>query len=115
MKAILIVITSLFAVTLIGCTQQEHDMGTGAIIGAGVGALIGSHSGDADEGAVIGAALGAMAGSAYSDMRQEQAPDGSVNKYVECPECSVTLALPSEAEAGDSVICEECKTEFVLQ
>lgn len=115
MKTLTLIVTALFAVTLIGCTQEDHDTGTGALIGAGIGALIGSKDGDAVEGAVFGAAAGAIAGNVYSSMKQERAADGSVNKYVECPNCSVTLALPAEAEAGDGVKCQNCGTEFTLQ
>ena len=115
MKALILLVTALFSATLIGCTQQDRDAGTGALLGAGLGALIGSKQGDAVEGAVIGAAAGAIAGTVYSSVRKEEAPDGSVNKYVECPNCSVTLSLPSEAEAGDGVNCHNCGTDFVLQ
>ena len=115
MKAITLLVAAIFTVTLIGCTQQEKGTGTGAIIGAGIGALIGSREGDALEGAVIGAAAGAVAGNLLSTMQEEKNPDGSVNKYVECPNCEVMLSLPGEAEAGDGVKCQNCGTEFTLE
>jgi outer membrane protein OmpA-like peptidoglycan-associated protein len=50
---------------------------TGAILGAGSGALIGSHRGKAGKGALIGAGLGAVGG--YMTGRQIEAQDQSLD------------------------------------
>lgn len=42
---------------------QDRLAGAGALVGAGTGAIIGSHGGHAGEGALIGAALGTAAGA----------------------------------------------------
>jgi len=115
MKAISVLMAIVFTATLIGCTQQERDAGTGALIGAGVGAIIGHQSGEEKEGAAIGAAVGALAGYTYSKMKQSRTEQGELRKYVDCPNCKETLYLPAEAEAGDVIRCQNCGTEFGLQ
>lgn len=54
-----------FALFTSGCTTTQKRAGTGAAVGAGAGALIGSESGNAGKGAIIGAAAGGVAGAIY--------------------------------------------------
>jgi hypothetical protein len=53
-------------------TRTERNVGTGALGGAALGALIGSFSGDAGWGALGGAALGAGAGYLYEQSERSQ-------------------------------------------
>jgi len=59
-----VVVVILFAtIGLAGCgTTTGERTGSGALLGAGGGALIGSLSGSAGEGALIGAGVGALSG-----------------------------------------------------
>lgn len=115
MKTIYLLITLIFVVSIIGCTQEEQSAGTGALIGAGVGAIIGHQSGEAKEGALIGGVVGGLAGYGYGKMKQKQKAEGQVEKYVECPSCNTTLELDPAAKAGDDVRCLKCGTEFELR
>lgn len=63
------------AAMLAGCTNIKDDQtrtraegaGAGALLGAGLGAIIGNQSGRAWEGAAIGAAVGGLGGLAVGD------------------------------------------------
>lgn len=67
MKKILLVSTlALSALTLGGCgTTTGERAGSGALMGAAGGALIGSLSAQAGAGALIGAGVGAVGGYLY--------------------------------------------------
>ncbi len=55
-----------FVLVVVGCRSpyyQDRGTGAGALGGAGVGALIGSASGNAGTGALIGAGVGALTGN----------------------------------------------------
>ena len=114
MKTISLILAVVFAATLIGCTQEEQSAGTGALIGAGVGAIIGHQSGEAKEGALIGGVIGGLAGYQYGKMKQRQAPTGEIQNYVDCPKCQTTLNL--SAEAGAAAACRQLQeTSTVAQ
>lgn len=115
MKAIYLIMAVIFTATIIGCTQEEQTAGTGALIGAGVGAIIGHQSGEAKEGALIGGTAGLIGGYYYGKMKQKENAQGQVQNYVECPKCATTLNIPAEAKAGDTINCGNCGTKFKLQ
>ncbi len=51
------------------CQNLSREAKTGALIGAGTGAVIGHRSGNTAEGALIGAAAGGLAGDFYGKRR----------------------------------------------
>lgn len=57
------------ALALSGCETYGGSAGAGALIGAGVGAVIGHQSGHAGEGALIGAAVGGLTGIVAKDIQ----------------------------------------------
>jgi hypothetical protein len=62
---------ALAIVALVGCgTTTGERSGSGALMGAAGGALIGSLSGSAGEGALIGAGAGALGGYLYDQHRK---------------------------------------------
>lgn len=83
-----IIISCLFSVVLAGCaaTEQEQRAGTGALIGAGAGALAGQAIGrdtrSTVAGAGAGALLGAVVGTASAPQSSRycrfQRPDGTI-------------------------------------
>ena len=115
MKTICLLMAVIFTATILGCTEEEKGAGTGALIGAGVGTIVGHQSGEEKEGALIGAAAGALAGYAYVKIQQKQNAEGQIEQYVECPQCESTLSLPAEVEAGDKIKCQKCGTQFELK
>ncbi|WP_193213276.1 glycine zipper domain-containing protein [Luteolibacter marinus] len=64
--------------TFLGTSCQNYGpnanrgAATGALIGAGAGAIIGNQSGRALEGAAIGAAGGAVVGGAYGNAQDQE-------------------------------------------
>ena len=73
MKTTTICLLVLSVVALAGCgTTTGARTGSGALIGAGTGAAIGSVSGNAGKGAVIGAGAGALGGYLYDQEKQKQ-------------------------------------------
>ena len=70
-KTIAISILSLSALTLAGCgTTTGERAGSGALMGAAGGALIGSLSAQAGAGALIGAGAGALGGYLYDQYQK---------------------------------------------
>lgn len=75
----LIIWTSIFAVTLVGCATQTQTgalvgTGVGAAVGAGVGQAIGRDTTSTLIGAAVGAAVGGLTGTAighYMDKQEE--------------------------------------------
>jgi hypothetical protein len=66
MKSLMIPVTVLTVLFLTGCgTTTGERAGSGALMGAAGGALIGSLSADAGKGALIGAGAGALGGYLY--------------------------------------------------
>lgn len=51
------------------CQNMSRETKTGALLGAGAGAVIGHQSGNTAEGALIGAAAGGVAGNIYGKHR----------------------------------------------
>jgi hypothetical protein len=63
----------IFSVASAGCgTTTGERAGSGALIGAGTGAAIGSFSGNAGKGALIGAGAGALGGYLYDQDKKRQ-------------------------------------------
>ncbi len=70
-KTIAISILSLSALALAGCgTTTGERAGSGALMGAAGGALIGSLSAQAGAGALIGAGAGALGGYLYDQYQK---------------------------------------------
>lgn len=61
-KTSLIVLTALFTLTACGTTKQDRAA-SGALIGAGTGAVVGSVVGAPGYGALIGGGVGAATGA----------------------------------------------------
>jgi hypothetical protein len=71
MKTLLFPATLLTALLLTGCGATTGERaGSGALMGAAGGALIGSLSADAGKGALIGAGAGALGGFLYDQHRK---------------------------------------------
>lgn len=82
--------TALLAFTIAGCetSEQNQRAGTGALIGAGAGALAGQALGRDTKSTVIGAGAGALLGAAVGtattprggneNLCRYQRPDGSI-------------------------------------
>jgi uncharacterized membrane protein len=66
MKKLAIPVILIAAVGLAGCgTTTGQRSGSGALVGAAGGALVGSLSANAGKGALIGAGVGALGGYLY--------------------------------------------------
>lgn len=55
-----------------GSSNTRRDATTGALIGGGLGAIIGNQSGNALEGAALGAAVGGVGGAAVGNNKDNQ-------------------------------------------
>lgn len=55
-----------------GSSNTKRDATTGALIGAGIGGIIGNQSGRALEGAALGAAVGGVGGYAVGKNKDNQ-------------------------------------------
>ncbi|MEI6656147.1 MAG: glycine zipper family protein [Verrucomicrobiota bacterium] len=70
----LLSVTAAFA--LQSCSNQGPNtnagMATGALLGAGTGAIIGHQSGHTGEGALIGAGAGTLIGGAYGKSQDQR-------------------------------------------
>lgn len=64
------------AMLVSGCTTTQQSTGAGAVVGGGLGAMmghnLGSGSGDRDKGALIGAGLGALMGNQMGKQKETQ-------------------------------------------
>jgi hypothetical protein len=74
---ILSLTTAVFALALSNCTapagpNTQRGAATGALLGAGAGAIIGHQSGNTAGGALIGAAAGGSAGALYGNARDQE-------------------------------------------
>jgi hypothetical protein len=67
-------IMSFAALAACGTTTGERTT-SGALLGAGTGAALGSLSGDAGKGALIGAGAGALGGFLYDQSRKQAERD----------------------------------------
>ena len=72
LKTILLATAALGLSNCAGSSNAQRDAGTGALLGAGAGAIIGNQSGNAAEGALIGGALGAGAGYAVGNEKDKR-------------------------------------------
>ena len=73
MKVATVFLLVIAAAALAGCgTTTGERTGSGALLGAGTGAAIGSFSGNAGKGALIGAGAGALGGYLYDQNRTRQ-------------------------------------------
>jgi membrane associated rhomboid family serine protease len=73
MKVTTVFLFVIAAVVLAGCgTTTGERTGSGALLGAGAGAAIGSLSGNAGKGALIGAGAGAVGGYLYDQNEKQQ-------------------------------------------
>ena len=76
MKNILVILAIGAAFALPSCSNQGPNtnagMATGALLGAGTGAIIGHQSGHAGTGALIGAGAGTLIGGAYGKSMDER-------------------------------------------
>jgi uncharacterized protein YcfJ len=52
--------------------NTQRGVATGALLGAGAGAIIGNQSGNTGRGALIGAAAGGTAGGLYGNARDQE-------------------------------------------
>jgi surface antigen len=76
-QTLLLSVCALSASALLcGCTATEKGAGTGAMVGGGLGAVIGHQSGHGAEGALIGAALGGLTGAAIGSDQENRAAEG---------------------------------------
>jgi hypothetical protein len=73
-----IAIAALLSLALAGCasTEQQQRTGTGALLGAGVGALAGQAIGGNTESTLIGAASGAAIGGLVGSATAPREPRG---------------------------------------
>ncbi|RMH55706.1 MAG: glycine zipper 2TM domain-containing protein [Candidatus Hydrogenedentota bacterium] len=108
------VVLALVLVVLVGtsgCTEQEQSTTTGALIGAGLGAVIGNQSGKAVEGALIGAAVGGAIGYIVGESRTQRIASADQTysqqgyRAVEGLQIKITEASvsPTVARPGDDV------------
>lgn len=70
-------ISAATAIALSSCAapagpNTQRGMATGALLGAGAGAIIGHQSGRTGQGALIGAAAGGTAGGLYGNARDQE-------------------------------------------
>lgn len=74
---ILSLAAAAFAFALSNCAapsgpNTQRGAATGALLGAGAGAIIGNQSGNTAGGALIGAAAGGTAGALYGNARDQE-------------------------------------------
>ena len=76
MKNTLAILALAAAFALPSCSNQGPNtnagMATGALLGAGTGAVIGHQSGHTGEGALIGAGAGTLIGGAYGKSKDQR-------------------------------------------
>jgi surface antigen len=73
MKVATVSLSIIAAIALTGCgTTTGERTGSGALLGAGSGAALGSLSGNAGKGALIGAGAGALGGYLYDQDKKKQ-------------------------------------------
>lgn len=78
MKTTTLALTSaVMALALSNCAapagpNTQRGVATGALLGAGAGAIIGHQSGRTGQGALIGAAAGGTAGGLYGNARDQE-------------------------------------------
>jgi hypothetical protein len=111
MKRALLVILSIAVVAVAGCTATEQSTGTGAALGAGVGAVIGNQSGHNAEGALIGGVVGAITGNAIGKAKEGNTTAAAPQVIVKCPYCKANVDVTG-FPAGSNVRCPACNNVF---
>jgi len=118
MKTMCWIVLVAFSLTIVGC-NEEGGMSRGgkgatggALVGAAIGGIIGSKSGNAGKGILIGAAIGGAGGYAVAKMTEPKAGEAAT---VICPHCSTENIVPAEARVGDVIQCHSCGKQFKLQ
>ncbi|MBF0200748.1 MAG: OmpA family protein [Desulfamplus sp.] len=96
-KAIILALLCLFIVSCAGTTHQQRKTQEGAIIGAGVGAILGQVIGGDTEGTLIGAGIGATLGGiagnrigAYMDRQEAELRNAVASSHAASQSASVT-------------------------
>jgi len=113
------------AVVLTGCVNPDgtqNNTASGALIGAGSGALIGGANGRGGEGALIGAAIGALAGGLIGnaiDQDQQarlraQAPQTYVRVEQGQPLSVTDVKALAAAGVGDNVIISQIRSSHTV-
>jgi hypothetical protein len=101
-----------------GCSSMsntEKGLGVGALGGAGVGALVGSASGNAGKGALIGSAVGAIGGALVGNDADKQEKLQLQAQAAEAQQVRGSLSLPdivsmSQQHISDAVIINQIRS-----
>jgi hypothetical protein len=111
---------ALVVVSAAGCHSpyaSDRMAGAGALLGAGTGAIIGSHGGHAAEGALIGAAVGTAAGAVTgsaidnAEARNRAAIEARMGYPVRAGAVSVNdIIAMTRAGVPDDVIASHIET-----
>jgi hypothetical protein len=85
-----VVLAGAAALALVGCTQHEQRVATGAGLGAAGGAIVGAAATGSVEGALVGAAIGGAAGAIIGHVTDRPGYCYARDQYgqtivVECP------------------------------
>ncbi|MBN1520929.1 MAG: glycine zipper 2TM domain-containing protein [Candidatus Aureabacteria bacterium] len=112
MKKSIYLISLVFIASLLltGCTASEQGTTTGALLGAGTGAVIGHQTGNRAEGALIGGALGAITGHAIGKANENQGT-AVPQTIVKCPYCKSNIDVTGFPQ-GSNVRCPACNNVF---
>ena len=121
----LVFASATLAVVLTGCVNPngtQNNTGSGALIGAGTGALIGGANGRGGEGALVGAAIGLLAGglignSIDQDQQtrlRQQAPQTYVRVDQGQPLNVADVKALAAAGVGDNVIISQIRNSHTV-
>jgi outer membrane lipoprotein SlyB len=121
----LVFASATLAVVLTGCVNPDgtqNNTGSGVLIGAGSGALIGGANGRGGEGALIGAAVGALAGgligNAIDQDQQARLRAQSPQTYVRVeqgqPLSVADVKALAAAGVGDNVIISQIRNSHTV-
>ena len=118
MKAVCWLVLVAFSLSFIGCSEEGEmsregkGAAGGALVGAAIGGIIGSKSGNAGKGILIGAAIGGAGGYAVAKITKPKEGEAAT---VICPYCNTQNIVPAEAKEGDVIQCHSCSKQFKLQ
>jgi outer membrane lipoprotein SlyB len=121
----LVFASATLAVVLTGCVNPngtQNNTGSGALIGAGTGALIGGANGRGGEGALVGAAIGLLAGGLIGntiDQDQQarlraQSPQTYVRLDQGQPLNVADVKALAAAGVGDNVIISQIRNSHTV-
>ena len=124
-RHVLILALAASAVGLTGCVSpngEPDNTGSGALIGAGTGALIGGANGRGGDGALIGAAIGAIAGGLIGhsmDLEQQerlrqQAPQTYARVDQGQPLSVADVKALARAGSNDDVIISQIRNSRTI-